>query len=105
MSDYFEEQKQYAMMHGLRECERTKENGSLTPFKYGCDLCTEAMLVVKHGDQFDMTPRCTSNSDAFKTYCPHAECPYAADIEKYGRYKDYDRNARRNFKKRILPRI
>jgi hypothetical protein len=103
-SQYMSQKEKEALKIGYIPCERADINKAHSPYKYGCNYCTEAHLITQKDGVYKAVG--VNNADdegtqGTRLYCPRKECPYKAELDKYRSYADYDRHARAHWRKKI----
>lgn len=100
-SDYISKKDKKAKMMGFTACEKVNKPNTHAIYRYGCNYCAEAHLIVMRDGHYTAVNMNSDDIEGSRLYCPHEVCPYKDKIEKYRNYADYDRHARAHWHKKI----
>lgn len=100
-STYLQKKDKMALAMGYKPCERSQNYRAHAQYKYGCEFCADACVIVNRKGKYTPVNINASDAEGSRLYCPHIECPYAEELNKYRSYADYDRHARAHWRKKI----
>lgn len=103
-SSYMTQKEKEALKLGFVPCQRADINKAHSPYRDGCNYCAEAHLITQKDGVYkavNLKRADDENTQGTRLYCPHAECPYKEELDKYRSYADYDRHARSHWCKKI----
>ena len=100
-SAYIENRDKAAAMMGFTPCIKSDIRNTHTIYRYGCNYCAHACLIVKRDEEYKAVNINTDDVEGSRLYCPYNECPYKDELDKYRSYLEYDRHARAHWKKKI----